>query len=117
MDNNSDEYFITMQDAIESNKTDMKSNNHDLGEKVINITEEFKGVIASSIPSITDKINTLKQYTTLKASPKTLAPTTVVPANRRSLTLVSGQSMKISGMWKLKHEIRSPKNDVFLIKI
>ena len=64
-----------------------------------------------------DKINTLKHSPTQKASPKTLDPTTVVPSNRRAQTLVSGQSMKISGMWKLKHEIRSPKNDVFLIKI
>ena len=30
MDNNSDEYFITMQDAIESNNKEMKANKHDL---------------------------------------------------------------------------------------
>ena len=115
MDNNSDEHFITMQDAIESNKKDMKANKHNLGEKVIKITEEFKGVIASSILSIMDKINILKHSPTQKASPKTLDPTTVVPSNRRDLKFGSVKSMKISGMWKLKHEIRSPKNDVLLI--
>ena len=117
MDNKSVEHFITMQDTIESNNKDMKANKHDLDEKVMKIIEEFKGVIASSIPSLMNKINTLKHSTTHKASPKTTNPTTVVPSNRRALTLVSGQSMKISGMWKLKHEIRSQKIYVLLINI
>ena len=93
----------------------MKANKHDLDGKVIKITEEFKVVIASSILSIMDKINTLKHSTTHKTSPKTLDPTTVVPSNRRDLKFGSVKSMKISGMWKLKHEIISQKIYVLLI--
>ena len=62
-----------------------------------------------------DKINTLKHSPTQKPSPKTLDPITVVLSNRRDLTLGSVQYMKISEMWKLKHEIRSPKNYVLII--
>ena len=115
MDNKSVEHFITMQDAIESNKKYIKANKQDSDEKAMKITEEFKGVIASSILSIMDKINILKHSPTQKASQKTLDPTTVVQYNRRDLTLGSGKSTKISGMWKLKHEIGKPKNDVLLI--
>ena len=56
MDNNSDEYFIIMQAAIEANNQTMKSNKQDSDEKMINLAEYFKAILAS----IADQINTFK---------------------------------------------------------
>ena len=60
MDNNSDEQFIIMKAAIESSKQHMKSKKHDSDKKMMNITEDFKTMLASSITPIMDQINTSK---------------------------------------------------------
>ena len=41
-----------------------------------------------------------------KDSPKSEDPNTVVQANRRAPPLDGRNSMKIGGMWNLKHDIR-----------
>ena len=46
MDTKSDEQFIIMQDVIESNNQEMKSNKQDSDEKNINITEDFKVMLS-----------------------------------------------------------------------
>ena len=65
-------------------------------------------MLASSITSITDHINTLK-YLPTQDSPKRQDHTTVVPDNRRDPPLYSEQSTKIGDMWILKHDFISPK--------
>ena len=84
MDNNSDEQFIIVQVTTEANKQDSD-------EKITKLIEDFKAMIASSIASITDKINTLKSFPTHNDSPKPPDTTTVVPANRRDPPLDGGQ--------------------------
>ena len=72
---------------------------------MINPTEDFKAMLKE----IPEQINTLKYLSSKNHSPKTTDPTTVLPANRRDPPLDGGQSVKIGGMWTLKHEISSPK--------
>ena len=105
MENKSDEKFIVIQAAIESNNQDMKSNEQDSDEKMKKFIEYFKEMLVA----ITHQINTLKYPPTQKNSPKLLDPTNVFPTNRRDTPLEGGQSTKIGGMWTLKHDIRSPK--------
>ena len=52
----------------------------------------------------------------MKDSSNAQDPTTLVPANKRDSPLEGGSSMKIGGMWTLKHEIISPKFYELLIK-
>ena len=87
----------------------MESNKQDYDEKMMKLTEYFKAMLASSITSITDHINTFKYSPTQKYSPTPPYPTTVVPDNKNSPPLDGGQSTKIGGIWTLKHEISSPK--------
>ena len=42
IDNKYVEQFIIMKSSIEENKQEMKSNNQDSDEKMINLTEKFK---------------------------------------------------------------------------
>ena len=42
MDNKSNEQFIIMKSAIESNKQDMKYDKQDYYEKMMNLIEDFK---------------------------------------------------------------------------
>ena len=42
-------------------------------------------------------------------SPKAQDPNTVVQTNKKYLRLEGGHSMKIGGIWTLKHDINSPK--------
>ena len=49
MDNNSDEQFIIMQAAIEYNKQEIKANKQDSDDKMMNLTEDFKPMLASTI--------------------------------------------------------------------
>ena len=49
MDNNYDEQFIITQVTIESNTRDMKTNKQDYDEKMINLTEDFKEILESTI--------------------------------------------------------------------
>ena len=86
MDNKSDEQFIIMQAAIESNKQDMKPNKQDYEEKIMKLTEDFKEMLASSMTSISDQINYFKSLPTQKDSPNPMYPINVVPANRRDPT-------------------------------
>ena len=60
MDNNSDEKFIITQSIIEPNEKVMKSNRQDSVEKMLNIIEDFKAMLASNITSIKYQINMLK---------------------------------------------------------
>ena len=64
--NKYDRKFIIMQAAIEPNKKYMKSNNQDSDDKMVNLTEDFKAMLAA----ITDQINTLKYSSTHQDSPK-----------------------------------------------
>ena len=109
MDNNSDEQFIIVHAVIEANKQGLKSNKQDSDGKIMNITEYFKSMLSSPITSITDKIKSFKSSPTQKNSPNPLVSTTMVPANRMSSPLDGGQSMKIGGIWNMKHEISPPK--------
>ena len=49
-------------------------------------------------------------------SPMAHDTTTVVPDKKKDTPLEGGHSTKISAMWNLKHEIRSPKFYELLIK-
>ena len=73
-------------------------------------------MLESSITSITDNINTFKSLSTHNSSPKSLYPTTVVPANRKDPPLKGGHSTKNGCMWNLKHDTSSPKFYEILIK-
>ena len=116
MDNKSDEQFIVMQATIESNKQDMKYNKQEYDDKKMKFTEDFKAMLASSITSIKYQINTLNSSPTQKDSPNTPEPTTAVPDNIRDPPLYGLQSMKIGGVWTLKHDIISLKLYELLIK-
>ena len=116
MDNKSYGQFIIVQDSIEENKQDIKSNKKDSDEKIMKLAEDFKVILTSPITSITDQINTFKPLPIHKYSPKPPDPTDVVPSNKRALPLDGGQSTKIGSMWNLKHEISSPKFYKLLIK-
>ena len=48
MDKKSDENFITMQAAIESNKQEMKAKKQDSDEKMMKLIEDFKAILTSS---------------------------------------------------------------------
>ena len=87
----------------------MKSNKQDYDEKMMNLTEDFKEILTSSIISITDNINTLKYSPTQKDSPNPPDPTTLVMANRRDPPLDGRQPTKFGGMRNLKQDIISPK--------
>ena len=54
---------------------------------MMKLIEDFKAMLAE----ITYQINTLKYLPTQKDSPKPPDPTTVVPDNRRALSLDGGQ--------------------------
>ena len=102
-----------MQASIEDNKQEMKSNKQKSNERMMNLTEESKAMLAA----IMDQINTLKYSPTKKDSPRPLDPITVVPDSRRDPPLYSRKSTKIGGMWNLKHEISSQKLYELLIKV
>ena len=90
MDNKYHGKFMITQAAIEPNNQEMKSNKQGSDEKTTNLAEYFKEMIASSITSITDHINTLKSSPTQKDLPNTPDPTTVFPDNRRNSPLDGG---------------------------
>ena len=116
MDNKYDEQFIIMQATIKSNKQEIKSNKQDSDEKMMNLTEDFKAILASSITSMMDHINMYKSFSVQEDSPKHQYPTTFVPSNRRAPPLDGGNSTKFGGMWTLKHEISSLKFYQLIIK-
>ena len=60
-------------------------------------------MIALSITSITDHINTLKSLPTQKYSRNSPDPTNVVLANNKVPPLDIGHSAKIGDVWTLKH--------------
>ena len=64
-----------------------------------------------------DQTNIYKSSPDNKDSPKSQYLTTVVPANKKALTLEGGHSMKNCGMWNLKYKTSSPKLYELLIKI
>ena len=87
----------------------MKFNSQDSGEKMMNITEYLKAMLTSTTTSTRDKINMSKTSPEQKDWPKAQDPTNVVLANRRDPPLDGEHYTKISGMWTLKYDIRSPK--------
>ena len=105
-----------MQATIEVNKQNMKSNKQDYDEKLIKLVEYFKEILASTITSMMDHVNTSKSLPAQSNQPKPQKPTTVVPSNNRDSPLDDGQSTKISGMLTLKHDISLPKFYELLIK-
>ena len=60
MENESDEHFIGMQDAIESNKQEMESNKQDYDEKMMQFRVKFKTILTV----ISYQINTLASLLT-----------------------------------------------------
>ena len=98
MDNKSDEKFIIIQAAIESNNQDMRAaieaNNQDMRARKQDSDEkmtEFKKMLAV----ITTNINNLVSSPTNKDLPKPPDPTTVVPDNRRASSLGGERSKKL----------------------
>ena len=79
--------ILNMQATIESNKQDMKTNEQECDEKMINLTEEFKSMLTSSITSMMDQINKSKSSPDKKDPPNPQDPTNMVPANRRDSPL------------------------------
>ena len=69
MDSKSEEQFIVMQDIIEANKEEMKSNKQDYDEKIMNLTEYFEELLTSTITSLMDDINISKSSQFQKYSP------------------------------------------------
>ena len=98
MEINYNEEFVIIQAKI-------GSNNQDSNKKIKKFTEELKKMLAEIIY----QINNLESSQTQKDPPKYLSSTTVVSSNRRAPPLEGGQSMKIGGIWTLKHEISSPR--------
>ena len=105
-----------MQATIESNKQEMEANKRDSDEKIMNLIEDFKSILESTITSIMDQINMSKHSPDQNDSSTLLYPTTVVPANRRDPSLDGGNSTRIVGMCTIKHDISSPKFYDILIK-
>ena len=95
MDKKSDEQFIVMKFAIESNNQEMKTNNQCPNDKIMKLTENFKAMLVSSTTSITDQINALKYSPTQKDSPNPPELTSVVHANRRATRLDGGKYTKL----------------------
>ena len=92
MDNKSYDQLLIMQAMIESNKQDSD-------EKMKNITVEITGIITSMM----DQIEIYKSSPNNNYSKKYRDTTTVVPSNNKDTPLEGGYSMKIGGMWTLKH--------------
>ena len=111
-----DEQFIITKAKIETNKQDMKPKKKYSDEKMMNLTEDFKSMLASTITSFMDQIKISKSFPAHKDSTKPQYPTIVVIVNRMAPPLDSGDSTKIGGMWNLKHDISSPEFYELLIK-
>ena len=105
MENKSDEHFIIMQSSIEDYKQDSD-------ERMTKFSEEFKTMFAV----ISNQINTMLSSSTKKNASTNPEPNTLVSANRRAPPLEGGHSIKICGMWTLKHEISSSKFYELLVK-
>ena len=60
MDNKSDYQLLIIQSSIEPKKQEIRSNKKDSDQKMTNLTEEFKTILAE----ITDKVNTLNSLPT-----------------------------------------------------
>ena len=112
MDNKYDEYFIITKYTIEADKHDMKTNKQKFDDKCWISQNTSKQCFAS----ITDQINNLKSLPTQKDSSNPPDPTIVVLANMTDTPLEGGHSIKIGGMWNLKHEISSTKFYKIIIK-
>ena len=84
-------------------------------EKLKNITDKLK-VLTATITQMMDQTKNEKFSLSQKDTSNNPDPTTVVLANRRDPPSNGGQSIKIGGMWTLKHEISSPKLYEIFIK-
>ena len=78
-----------------------------------NLTAELTAMITSTM----DQIKNSKSSLDNNYSPKYQDPTTEVTANEKNPPFEGVNSMKISSMWTLKHEIRSQKLYEILINI
>ena len=115
MDKKSDEQLLIIKSTIEANRQDTYEKKTKTDEKLTNITEDLKVLIAT-ITSMMDQTKNSKDSPGQKDTQNPPDPTTLVPANRRSPSLYGGHSTKIGGMWTLKHVIRSLKFYELLIK-
>ena len=104
MDKKSDDHLIIMRVIINSNR-------QDYDENMKNITSPLTEMITSMM----DQIKISKSSPYKRDSPKYQYHTTVVLFKNKAPPLEGGHSIKIGGMWNLKHDIRSPKLYEFLI--
>ena len=105
MENKLDYQKLVMQYSIDTNKeaTDELKQDFDYIKKKLNKYDlEF-----SKIKALLNKVLGQNQnYSPDRMdSPKYQDPTTVVMANNKSPPLEVGNSIKIGGMWNLKHQI------------
>ena len=112
MDTKSDEQFLVIEATIESNNKESDKNQMKTDDKLALLTENLQFLTAFMM----DQTNISKSSPDQKDTSTPLDPTTLVPTNRRDPSLEGGHSIKIGGIWTLKHEIRSPKFDEILIK-
>ena len=113
MDTKSDEQFLVIEATIEANKQESDKNHKNTDEKITLLTENQKETTETLKLILAemniDKNNISKSSPSQKDTSTPPYPTTMVPYNRRDTSLDNAQYTKISGMWTLKHEIRSPK--------
>ena len=76
----------------------MKANKQDSDDKMMQL-----------IAFMMDQTNNYKSSPTQKDTSTPPYPTTMVPYNKRDTPLEGGHSIKINGMWALKHDISSPE--------
>ena len=126
MDTNSDEQFLVIESTIETRKQEADKKHKKTDEKLTLLTENHKGtnekttLLTENLQVLTemmiDKNNISKSSPAHKDTSPPPDPTTVFPTNKRAPPLKWGHSIKIGGIWTLKHEISSPKLYELLIK-
>ena len=94
-------------------KADMKDNKQDSDEKMMQFTETLKVLTAFMMDQTNNSISSQTQ----KDTSTHLYPTTMVLATRRAPPLEGGHYTKIGGMWTPKHETSPPKFYEPLMKI
>ena len=105
INNKSDNQLIITQTTIEADKQDSDER-----------TKKLTSDLTEMITSIMDQIKISKYSPEKRDSPKAEDPTTVVPANKKAPPLQGGNSMRIGGIWTLKHEIALQKFYELIIK-
>ena len=104
-ENKNEDQFILMKEEIENNKQEMKAEMKDIKETLKTFTAFMM-----------DQTNISKSSPAQKDTLTPPDPTTTVQNNKRDSPLEGGISENIGGIWKLKHEIISPRFYKLLIK-